>query len=102
MTGSAIEKVSALYSSTLQNIEGVCFVQINFTEHLYQNIFGELSSSRSIQGDRYLQGHHTQIHLTVVFLLPTLGWSYTFFSKYVLLSKQKRGKCILLFSPSCT
>ena len=61
MTGSAIEKVSALYRSTLQNI--------------YDNIFGELSSSRSIQGDRYIQGHHTQIHLTVVFLLPTLGWS---------------------------
>ena len=69
-------------------------------QEIYDNIFGELSSSRSIQGDRYLQGHHTQIHLTVVFLLPTLGWSYTFFSKYVLLSKQKRGKCILLFSPT--
>ena len=47
MTASAIEKVPALYRSTLQNI--------------YGNKFGELFSGRSIQGDRYIQGRYIQV-----------------------------------------
>ena len=51
MTASAIEKVPALYRSTLQNI--------------YGNKFGELFSGRSIQGDRYMQGRYIQVDCTV-------------------------------------
>ena len=40
-------EVTALYRSTLQNI--------------YGNIFGQLFSSRSIQGNRYIQGHYIQV-----------------------------------------
>ena len=47
MNASAIEEVPALYRSTLQNI--------------YGNKFGELPSSRSIQGDRYIQGRDIQV-----------------------------------------
>ena len=47
---------TALYSSTLQNT--------------YGNIFGELFSSRSIQGDRYTGPLHTG--LTIGFFLASL------------------------------
>ena len=73
-------------------------------------IFGALFSSRSIQGDRYIQGRY--IGLTVDFSLLITEDAhkrqrssdlirYTLFLEHVLLSKRKRGRRSLLFSPSC-
>ena len=77
------------------------FSRINKSERTLQNIygnkFGELFSGRSIQGDRYIQGRYIQVDC----IFFASNYRLLIRGHALLSSKRKRGRCILLFLPSC-